>query len=800
MTKKGVSAISRVTSPAVGEKNVYKIVNWYPATAVLERDPAKVTWELFKKRSNGKFTTTNIRKIGRGDFTFGQAAAGHTYRLEAYRYRPEGGGLIITPTPAKILKINKVELFHVDDTKGSKFSFMEKLRAKAYCSNMLGKELVFTLWEDDAKGAGHNTNNQAIDTKKAKVNKEGVSVAEFTLTAALMRKAARGEMDSQLEFYVTVEYYTHKKHATDNVNIKNPYLPQQGSDQKQTTPKAQQSPAATKPFSKKDQAGIVDETKAFFAEVYDYMERAGTALLDKLPTFEKPEGKTPTIKQADEGTTATNEEKCLRCEKLSKEEVDQIFTTASEIDKNKLIETFNEANVKFEINTCLRKAHFFAQVLAEVGPALKLTEPESFNYSVRRLKGGDYVRGSNWINGNLNPKEGGYYSSGSAKDYKTSPFSYFKSNPQQAEAVGRKDLRSYNDKGIQAANSEAIANFVYADQNRGPKYKLGNVNPGDGWKFMGKGIIQVTGRGNYTEVNKKLERKGYSFDIVNNPNVLLQHKESVLSAMAFWYWKDLQLKSDKGGKNVVDSITKIVNEATDSYDKRKTNFEKVYSIFQVDKCSPTEKEVQLNTAKWRFPIDNPMLCLYSQGGGEKPWHGSFGENIRDGKGNHAGTDLLAAPGTTIYAGLKGKISRVYTSSSLAGRVVVVQVTDKKTFKSLRNDYKPLYKERRELLEKGFDHDGDIYFVFMHLSKFGSFREGDDVEHDSVIGYTGISGKNGNNFQTRNPHLHFEINNVGSAAGIASKCNPQVYFKFKTEQDMTAADKELQLEFKNKVWK
>ncbi len=55
---------------------------------------------------------------------------------------------------------------------------------------------------------------------------------------------------------------------------------------------------------------------------------------------------------------------------------------------------------------------------------------------------------------------------------------------------------------------------------------------------MGKGVIQVTGRSNYTEVNKRLIKKGYNFGIVNNPNILLRHKESVISSMAFWYWKD----------------------------------------------------------------------------------------------------------------------------------------------------------------------------------------------------------------------------------------------------------------------
>ena len=301
MAKKGVSAVSGNTSPVAGEKNTYSISSWYPETEVSARNPSKVTWELFKQRRNGKFTSTNIKKVGSGDFTFGEAAAGHTYRLEAYRYNPEGGGLVITPKPAKIPKISKVDLLYIDDSKGNVFSFMEKLRARANCVNMFGKELVFTLWEDDAKGSGHNAKNAAIDTKKERVDKNGIAVAEFTLTRALMRKAARGEMDSQLEFYVTVEYYTHKKHATNNVNVKSPFpqksAPKSTTSQTSARPKAKDSPAAHKPASKKEEAGILESISKKWDELWDYAESVGTAIMDKMPTVHEPDGKSPAIKK-----------------------------------------------------------------------------------------------------------------------------------------------------------------------------------------------------------------------------------------------------------------------------------------------------------------------------------------------------------------------------------------------------------------------------------------------------------------------------------------------------------------------
>lgn len=296
MGKKGVSVISGNISPVVGERQTYHIVKWYSDTPLSSRNPANVTWELFKKRSNGNFTSTNVKKKGDSSFTFGEAAAGQTYRLEGYLYEPEGGGLIITPKPSKIPKIEKVELFYVDDTKGSTFSFMEKLRARAVCTNMFNKELIFTLWEDDAKGEGHNSANKLIETlPPQKVNSKGIAVAEFMLTKALMRKAMQGETDpKQLEFYVTIEYYKHKKHATDNVNINNPFSKSQRSQAKPAIiPKVKGSPAAAKPVSKKEEAGILATITAAGKELWDWFESKGTATKDKKPTGQKPDGKSP---------------------------------------------------------------------------------------------------------------------------------------------------------------------------------------------------------------------------------------------------------------------------------------------------------------------------------------------------------------------------------------------------------------------------------------------------------------------------------------------------------------------------
>lgn len=311
MPKQGVSKISGNSAPKIGEKTTYTITDWYSGTPKEKRNPALVTWELFKKRSNGRFTTTNIKKTGDGTFTFGEVAQKHTYRLEAYLYEAEGKGtsiIEITPQPVEIPKINKVELFYVDDTKGSVFSYMEKLVAKAQCVNLQGKKLTFTLWEDDAQGDQHNANNLIIERKEGIVGKNGEASVEFQLTKALMQKAMKGEADSrELEFYVTVEYFKNKKHATNNVDVKNPLAfeipkekPQPNSQQQQKTatpsapPKAEGSPAAQKQQSQKEEKGIIDKALDWWNELWDYQESKGTVKPQQKPTQPAAGGKSTT--------------------------------------------------------------------------------------------------------------------------------------------------------------------------------------------------------------------------------------------------------------------------------------------------------------------------------------------------------------------------------------------------------------------------------------------------------------------------------------------------------------------------
>jgi putative chitinase len=109
-----------------------------------------------------------------------------------------------------------------------------------------------------------------------------------------------------------------------------------------------------------------------------------------------------------------------------------------------------------------------------------------------------------------------------------------------------------------ANNPEKIANKVYAG-------RMGNTEEGDGWKYHGRGLIQLTGKENYEHCGSSL-----GVDLVGNPDWLLDPKYAALSAGWFFNKKGLNQLADIGD---VVAITKRINGGTLGLDDRasKTN-------------------------------------------------------------------------------------------------------------------------------------------------------------------------------------------------------------------------------------
>lgn len=100
-----------------------------------------------------------------------------------------------------------------------------------------------------------------------------------------------------------------------------------------------------------------------------------------------------------------------------------------------------------------------------------------------------------------------------------------------------------------ARKPEKIANRVYAG-----RMGNGSEESGDGWKYRGRGILQVTGKNNYAACSQKL----FGDDrLLDNPDLLLEPEHAVASAL--WYWDSRNIKQHS--EDVVQ-VTKMVNGGT----------------------------------------------------------------------------------------------------------------------------------------------------------------------------------------------------------------------------------------------
>lgn len=197
--------------------------------------------------------------------------------------------------------------------------------------------------------------------------------------------------------------------------------------------------------------------------------------------------------------------------------LNQLYEINSKMYKDKCeyyLEALNLTLPEYQINTKLRLCHFLAQIIHESGH-LKYNQ-ENLNYSAKALR---------------------------------SVFGKYFPTDALAEQYARKP--------------EKIANRVYAN-------RMGNGDEasGDGWKYKGAGLIQLTGKTNYTKCSEFL-----GIDLVNDPSLVYNNPEICVKT-ACWYWSVNNLnkyadvddikpvtKRINGGYNGLKDRTKILNTA-----------------------------------------------------------------------------------------------------------------------------------------------------------------------------------------------------------------------------------------------
>lgn len=210
-----------------------------------------------------------------------------------------------------------------------------------------------------------------------------------------------------------------------------------------------------------------------------------------------------------------------------------LLVAAGVKDPDKWLNAVIETCAEFAINTPQRVASFLAQTSHESGGYTMLSE--NLNYKAATLA-------ACWPN----------------------RFAVLGDNKKPKKDEKGKNIPTAVANSI-AGKPELIANMVYSG-------RMGNgpAESGEGWKYRGRGLKQLTGKDNYARCGRDL-----NIDIVNNPDLLL---EPIFAARsAGWFWKSNNLASfaDSGD---LEGMTKKINGGLIGYAERKAKYDKIMAV------------------------------------------------------------------------------------------------------------------------------------------------------------------------------------------------------------------------------
>lgn len=118
---------------------------------------------------------------------------------------------------------------------------------------------------------------------------------------------------------------------------------------------------------------------------------------------------------------------------------------------------------------------------------------------------------------------------------------------------------------------------------------LGNTQPGDGKRFKGRGLIQLTGRANYAAAGQAM-----GVDLVSNPPMAAQFPHAL--RIAGWYWHTRKLNALADADNVI-TITRKINGGLNGIDDRKRYLARAKKALEAPENLPEAKPKTIVTSK-----------------------------------------------------------------------------------------------------------------------------------------------------------------------------------------------------------
>jgi len=162
-----------------------------------------------------------------------------------------------------------------------------------------------------------------------------------------------------------------------------------------------------------------------------------------------------------------------------------------------------------------------------------------------------------------------------------------------SKRISKAQALLYGRTSAHKANVEAIANIVYG--GAWGKLNLGNTQVGDGWRFRGRGLIQLTGRANYQAY------KDYSgHDVIANPD--LASRADIAIDIAGWFWSVRYNLNPIADGNSIKSITKKINGGLTHLTEREHHFN---NYIAVDTLGILKKKVKTSL------LLNPFYPFFS---------------------------------------------------------------------------------------------------------------------------------------------------------------------------------------------
>lgn len=214
---------------------------------------------------------------------------------------------------------------------------------------------------------------------------------------------------------------------------------------------------------------------------------------------------------------------------MNRQELMKIAPHTSGVIIDRWLPYLNRAMARFDITKPMHQALFIAQTMIESGGLTSMTESLAYRpATLRRI-----------FPGRFTPEEAGEYG-------------YVP--------------------GHRSANQRMIANIAY-----GGRYGNGGRDTDDGWKYRGRGPIQLTFKGNYEACGKAI-----GIDLVKSPELLLEPEAGSLAAA--WFWargnktgESLNLLADKGD---INAVSLIVNPGGEHLVERFNMSQRALKIFE----------------------------------------------------------------------------------------------------------------------------------------------------------------------------------------------------------------------------